>query len=351
MIGPTPNAALYKHLVRPLLFCLDPERAHRLAQATLASEIPWALLGLGEPDPRLKTKVGRLALSSPIGLGAGFDKNGRAVPGLQHLGFGFVCVGSIVPKPSAGNARPRLLRYPETESLVNCYGMPSEGLDACAARFRRLAAKPRRTVLVANFSCEADEDYARAYAACAPYVDGIELGLQCPNRTEHQSIYPVDALARLLNSLKDRWPDTPTFVKLPPYFNDVERANRFELVALCADLGLAGVIVPGNWSVKEPRLSRGQGSVAGRMTFDRNLTVMHEVAAVARGRIAIKAAGGVSTGEEALQVLAAGATLIDILAVFVYRGWAAAALINRELAALMQQQRVTDVRALQPSWA
>lgn len=347
----TPSAAIYKHLVRPLLFRLDPEMAHRLGQAVLAQEFPWALLGLAETDARLKTKVGGLELSSPIGLGAGFDKNGGAVPGLQHLGFGFICVGSILPRPSAGNPRPRLIRYPETESLANCYGMPSDGLDACVARFRRLAAKPRRTKLVANFSAESDEEYARSYAAFTPYVDAVELGLQCPNRTEHQSLYPVAALARLLKFLKDRWPNTPTFVKLPPYFNDVERANRFELVELCADLGLAGVVVPGNWSVKEPRLSRGQGSVAGRMTFSRNLMVVREVAAVARGRISVKAAGGVSSGEDALQVLAAGATLIDVLTVFVYRGWAAAALINRELLALMQQQRVDDIRALQPSWA
>jgi dihydroorotate dehydrogenase len=87
------------------------------------------------------------------------------------------------------------------------------------------------------------------------------------------------------------------------------------------------------------------------MTFGRNLTVVREVAAVARGRIAVKAAGGVSSGEDAMQVLAAGATLIDVLTVLVYRGWAAAALINRELIALMQQHRVDDIRALQPSWA
>jgi dihydroorotate dehydrogenase (fumarate)/dihydroorotate dehydrogenase len=346
-----PSAAIYKHLVRPLLFGLDPEAAHRLAQKTLAREFPWALLGLGETDPRLKTKVGSLELTSPIGLGAGFDKNGGAVPGLQHLGFGFVCVGSILPGPSTGNPRPRLIRYPETESLANCYGMPSDGIEACAARFRRLATGARHTKVIANLNAGSDEEYARSFAAVAPYVNGVELGLVCPNRTEHASLYPVDAMARLLKPLRDRWPATPIFVKLPPYFNEVERDNRFELVGLCADLGIAGVVVPGNWNVKEPRLSRGQGSVAGRMTFSRNLTIVREVAAVARGRIAIKAAGGVSTGEEALQILAAGAALIDVLTVFVYRGWAAAALINRELAALMRQQRVDDVRALRPSWA
>jgi dihydroorotate dehydrogenase (fumarate)/dihydroorotate dehydrogenase len=342
---------IYERLVRPLLFCLDPETAHRWGQAALSQEFPWALLGLAETDPRLKTKVGTLELSSPIGLGAGLDKNGGAVPGLQHLGFGYLCIGSILPRPASGNPRPRLIRYPETESLANCYGMPSEGLEACAARFRRLATPSRRSKLVANINAESDEEYARAFAAFAPCADAVELALQCPNRTEHQSLYPVADLARLLRSLKDRWPATPTFVKLPPYFNDVERANRFELVDLCADLGFAGVVVPGNWNVKEPRLSRGQGSVAGRMTFGRNLTVVREVAAVARGRIAVKAAGGVSSGEDAMQVLAAGATLIDVLTVLVYRGWSAAALINRELIALMQQQRVDDIRALQPSWA
>src|ERR1700689_4147693 len=103
---------LYERLLRPLLFRLEPETAHRLGQAALAQEWPWRLMADGQADPRLRTRAGGLDLSTPIGLAAGFDKNGDAVPGLQHLGFGYLAIGSIRPQPSDGNPRPRLIRYP-----------------------------------------------------------------------------------------------------------------------------------------------------------------------------------------------------------------------------------------------
>lgn len=341
---------LYERVLRPLLFRLDPETAHRVGQAALAHEFPWRFMA-ARTDPRLRTRVAGLDLASPIGLAAGFDKNGDAVPGLQYLGWGYLAIGSIRPEPSTGNPRPRLIRYPETESLGNCYGLPSAGLEACAATFRALTRRNLRTKLVANINAETVDEYVRCVGALAPYADAVELALRCPNRSDHLALYPPDELAVLLGEIRGRWPATPAFVKLPPYFDEAERANRMELVELSVRLGLAGVVIPGNWSIPEARLSRGQASLSGRVTFERNLKTVREVAAVARGRIAIKASGGVTTGEEALQILAAGASLVDVLTAFVYRGWNAAAAINRELAALMQEQRVADVRELQPVWA
>ena len=143
-------ASVYERLLRPLLFWLDPETAHRLGQFVLHREFPWSLSSSRDVGDRLGVKVGDWNLKSPFGLAAGFDKNGAAVPGLQHLGFDYVTVGSILPKPSDGHPHPRLIRYPEAESMVNCYGLPSDGLDACAARFKRLASSRLRTRLIAN---------------------------------------------------------------------------------------------------------------------------------------------------------------------------------------------------------
>ena len=341
---------LYERVLRPLLFQLEPETAHELGQTALRHEWPWRFMGMGQTDPRLRTKVGSLDLSSPIGLAAGLDKNGDSVPGLQHLGFGYLAIGSIRPEPSGGNPKPRLIRYVETESLGNCYGLPSAGIDACAEKFRILAKRKLRTSIVANINAETIEDYVRCVGKLVTYVDAVELALRCPNRADHLSVYPPDDLAQLVGELRRRWLGKPIFVKLPPYFDDAERGNRMELVELLIRLGLTGVVIPGNWSIPEPRLSRGQASLSGRATFERNLKIVREVASVARGRIVIKASGGVSTGAEAFQLLAAGANLIDILTAFVYRGWSAAAEINRELLGLMVQQRVDDLRALQPMW-
>ena len=155
--------------------------------------------------------------------------------------------------------------------MVNCYGLPSDGLDACAARFKRLASSRLRTKLIANIHAESVADYAHCCAALAPYADGIELALRCPNRSDRLAIYPVAQLDDLMGTLRRQWPDKALFVKLPPFANDQEKQNRLELVERAIHFGLTGVTIPGNWTVPEPRLSRGQGSLSGRLTFANNL--------------------------------------------------------------------------------
>ncbi len=343
-------APIYERVLRPLLFQLEPETAHQLGQFALRHELPWSLMPSRNDGDRLAVKVGAWDLPSPIGLAAGFDKNGDAVPGLQHLGFDYICVGSILVQPGSGNPRPRMLRYPETESLINCYGLPTDGLDACVAKFKRLAARPLRARLIANVHAETTEDYSRCFAALEPYADGVELALRCPNRSDHLSVYPIDDLDELLSTLRKRWPDKALFVKLPPFANDQEKENRLQLVEHAISLGLTGVTIPGNWTIPEARLSRGQGSLSGRLTFANNLATVQAISAVSRGRIAIKASGGVHTGAEALQLLEAGATMIDIFTAFIFRGWNVAAKIKAEMLALMDQRgiaRVADLTAAQ----
>ena len=331
---------LFEQMMRPLLFQLDPETAHRLGQFVLQREFPWSLSPSRDNGGRLAVKVGDWSLKSPIGLAAGLDKNGAAVPGLQHLGFSYLSIGSILTKPSDGNPRPRLLRYPETESMVNCYGLPSDGLDACVARFRNLASAKLQTKLIANIHAESVSDYARCCAALAPYADGLELALRCPNRSDRLAVYPVSDLDDLLAAVRWQFPNKAIFVKLPPFASDQEKQNRLELVERAIHFELTGVTIQGNWTVKEPRLSRGEGSLSGRLTFAHNLETVRALAAVSKGRIIIKASGGVHTGADAFELLGAGATMIDILKAFVYRGWNTVAKIQAELLALMDERGI-----------
>ena len=339
-------ASVYEQLLRPLLFRLDPETAHRLGRFVLQWEFPWSLSSSRDVGDRLGVKVGDWNLKSPIGLAAGFDKDGAAVPGLQHLGFDYVTVGSILPKPSDGHPHPQLIRYPETESMVNCYGLPSDGLDACAARFKRLTLGRLRTRLIANIHAESVAEYAHCCTALAPHADGVELALRCPNRSDRLSIYPVSQLDSLLSTVRQQWPHKALFVKLPPFANDQEKQNRLELVEHAIHFDLTGVTIPGNWTIPETRLSRGQGSLSGRLTFANNLQTVRAISAVTKGRIAIKASGGVHTGADAFELLAAGSTMIDILTAFVYRGWNTAAKIKAELLALMDERGIARVANL-----
>jgi len=340
---------IYERLLRPLLFRLEPETAHRVGQFALRWEFPWSLSSPCDDGGRLAIKVGDWNLKSPIGLAAGFDKNGTAVPGLQHLGFDYLTVGSILPEPSAGNPRPRLIRYPDSQSLANCYGLPSDGLDACVAKFRRLASRKLRTRLIANIHTESVADYTRCCAALAAYADGIELALRCPNRSDRLSVYPIAELDVLMGTLRRQWPDKALFVKLPPYANDQEKQNRLELVERAIHFGLVGVTIPGNWTIQEPRLSRGQGSLSGRLTFANNLETVRAIAGVSKGRIVIKASGGVHSGADAFQLLMAGATMIDILTAFVFRGWNTAAKIKGELLAAMDARGIARIVDLFPN--
>src|SRR5262245_35610554 len=132
--------SLYSAL-RPLLFRIAPDRSHALAHAALRVGAPWRLIaasgGLAVTDPRLRTRFAGVELPNPVGLAAGFDKDCKLMAALSGLGFGFITVGTIMPQPRAGNPFPRLVRYPETESLADAMGLPGAGRDACVARLAR----------------------------------------------------------------------------------------------------------------------------------------------------------------------------------------------------------------------
>ena len=326
------SPGIYERLVRPVLFQLDAESAHRVGVWALRNEWPWRWRPRVGSE-RLATTFADWSLASPIGLAAGFDKDGNACAGLRHLGFDYLCIGSILLAPSRGNPKPRLVRYPDRDAMANCYGLPSEGLDACVARLKRHTRGPEK--LIANVHAETIADYLQMVAALAPHVDAVELGLRCPNSGERISLYPVAEFDALIGGLRDRFPGVRLIAKLPPFRDAAEKQNRIELVRRCMAFELTGVTIPGNYTIDEPGLSRGKGSLSGRPIFANMLAIVSDIASVTQGRIAIKATGGVFTGADAFQLLQAGATMIDIYTAFIYRGWDTANLIKRELLAAM----------------
>jgi dihydroorotate dehydrogenase len=299
-------------------------------------------------DARLRTRVGGLELANPIGVSAGLDKNAPALPGLMQLGFGAITVGSILPERRPGNPKPRLIRYPEQQSMLNCYGLPSIGLEACVANLRRRRAGTG-TKVIANIDAPTVELYLRSFEAVQDHVDAIELGLQCPNnRDDTGDMHEPHNFERLLKGVALR-KRKPVFVKMAFYVTDAERQNRLGLVEMAARHGLDGVVIPGIFKKEDARVSLGVGATSGRVTFERNLATVRDVVDAARGRIAVKSNGGVFSGADALAVLSAGAAAIDVLTAIVYRGWEAASLINRELLALMDEQRIPSIAALRPA--
>src|SRR6266508_2130025 len=327
--------SLYRNVARPLLFQLSPDRSHAVAQFALRASLPWrglaALEGLEVDDPRLRTRFAGVDLPSPVGLAAGFDKNCELIGALSHLGFGFVPVGSIMPEPRVGNPFPRLVRYPETQSLADAMGVPSRGLAYCVERLRR--ANERRVPVFANIGGFSPETIAASFFAVEPHVDGVEISLMCPNLLRAGEHFDdIGLLKGILERIAAR--RKPAIVRVP---NDTARSSGrvAEMIQHCVEAGVEGLKVAGGRPVAEPRLGVKQGTLHGRAVFEAALENVARASRFARGRIPIKGNGGVGSAADVIAMLRAGATCVDLYSAFIYQGWSVARDINRDLAPML----------------
>jgi dihydroorotate dehydrogenase (fumarate)/dihydroorotate dehydrogenase len=331
--------------LRPLLFQLSPDRSHALAHAALRWSGPWRALaaasGSAVADARLRTRFAGVELPNPVGLAAGFDKNCELIASLSCLGFGFITVGSIMPQPRPGNPYPRLVRYPQTESLADSMGVPSRGRDYCVEHLSRF--HPHPVPLFANIGGFSADEIATSFAAVEPHVDGVEISLMCPNLKPGEAFDEIALLRDVLARIEGR--RKPAIVRVP---NDTVRSSDrlAELVERCVEVGVEGLKVAGGRAVMEAGLGTGQGTLHGRATFETALANVENTARLARGRIAIKGNGGVSSGADAVALLRAGATCVDLYSAFIYQGWDIARRINRELLESLERAAMTSVSGL-----
>jgi dihydroorotate dehydrogenase len=342
----------YKALVRPWLFRMDPERSHHLAERLLASGFPWwpAAGRRFVDDPRLGVDLGDLHLANPIGLAPGFDKNGRALPGTLKLGFGYVAVGSVLPRYRPGNPRPRIARLVRDESLVNDYGLPSEGVAAAAARLRR-TSRTTPTKLIINIDGVSQADYHTTFPVLQPLADAVEISTLCPNNPDDSG--DLQSPAGLDKLLGDLAPirRSPLFVKIMADGPGPLTDKTLDLVETAVRHGVTAITVPGTWRVVDARLARGHGQNSGRVTFETTLTIVRQLYEITGQRVAIKALGGISTGRDVFRAIAAGATTAELLTSLVYEGWAQPRRLAQELLALMSARGIPSILALRGSEA
>jgi dihydroorotate dehydrogenase len=338
-------ARLYELLLRPLLFRLSADQAHDLARWSLRTAAPvWSVLGASarRDDPRLATRLGDLRLANPFGLAPGFDKNAEMLPSLSQLGFGYLVVGSITRKARFGNPFPRLVRYPERWSIANSMGLPNRGLSNAlrALRRPRLASWPPIIGSVAGFT---SEELVDAAAAIEPHVAAVEIGLVCPNTTETERLEELRIFSALAEGLVQHV-RKPLFIKLPPHHSEVDRERTFRMLDVCIRVGVGGVSLSGTRPVTEPGLGMGRGSLAGRDVFEGSLRIVQDVVGYARGRLIVRAAGGVFTGEHALRMFEAGAASVEVYSAFIFRGWGVAGDLKRELLQALAVRQIASVR-------
>jgi dihydroorotate dehydrogenase len=342
---------MYAWLLKPLLFLLSPERAHHLAMAALKllGRMPgvrsWLERRLARRDPALKVCALGMELDSPVGLAAGLDKNAEAFHGLGALGFGFVEVGTLTPKPQPGAARPRLFRLPLDRALVNRMGFNNCGVDAAAARL----AAPRDVIVGANVGKNrttpneaAAHDYVAATRAVAAHVAYLVVNVSSPNTPALRALQATAELRPLLTAVRDALTAAvpgrrvPLLVKISPDLSDAELDAIADLVL---ELGLEGIIATnttlsraGLRTPSERVEACGDGGLSGAPLAGRAFEVLRRLRDRVQDRVTLVSVGGIEDAEDVWQRLSAGATLVQIYTALIYEGPALVGRINAELA-------------------
>lgn len=319
----------FDSLTLPLLRRLDPEDAHRLAIAGLR------LLPPGKPrasDPKLAVRAFGLNFPNPVGMAAGFDKNAEAPDALLKLGFGFVEIGSVTPKPQEGNPRPRLFRLEEDSGVINRMGFNNDGAEAV---LRRLAARARLGGIVGvnvganKDSADRTADYVRLIELFAPVASYFTVNISSPNtpglRNLQQAAALDDLLARVIDArerVRKNAGDSPLLLKVAP---DLTLQELDDVVHIARSRRVDGMIVANTTlsrpaTLRETAKAKEQGGLSGRPLLRLSTRMVAETYVRAEGAFPLIGVGGIDSGGAALMKIRAGATLIQLYSSLVYKG-------------------------------
>ncbi len=257
-----------------------------------------------------------IALGNPIGLAAGFDKTCKHLDSLGRLGFGYVVGGTITFDPRRGNGKPRIVRLKDRGSLVNSMGLPNPGAVVAAHDLSRTARVVPRVISLAD---ESSPSAIRAFELLESHGDAFELNASCPNVSWGRDQDNEAHLEELLGAFRER-SDKPVFVKVPPFYSQVERDVVLALAGISQEAGAAGITCANTRPVVEPRLQAGAGGLSGRDLTSETPRMVREIREATGGEIVINACGGIFTAADALACLEAGARTVQIYTGMIYEG-------------------------------
>lgn len=324
------SGTVYERFVRPLLFLLDPETAHHLALGSLGrmAHVDLALNALRRFAPAAKPKaLFGVTFPNPLGLAAGFDKNGVAIPAWAALGFGFVEIGTVTARAQPGNPRPRIFRYAAQHALINRLGFNNDGADIVAHRLRHLKESGRWPEIPVGVNIgkskltpleDASADYLHSFRRLRNYADYIVLNVSSPNTPGLRALQEKESLSILLRDIgNENRTNKPIAVKISP---DVSAEQLEEIITTCEEFRVAAIIAT-NTTVDHSSI-RGQrdeqGGLSGEPLRARATELIRAVRA--RSTIPIIGCGGIFDADSAKEKLNAGASLLQIYTGFIYRG-------------------------------
>ncbi|MFB4250709.1 quinone-dependent dihydroorotate dehydrogenase [Pseudomonas idahonensis] len=321
-------------LARQLLFKLSPETSHDLSLDLIGAGGRLGLNGLLCKAPaQLPVQVMGLEFPNPVGLAAGLDKNGAAIDGFAQLGFGFVEIGTVTPRPQPGNPKPRIFRLPQAEAIINRMGFNNLGVDNLLAR---VAASQYKGVLGINIGKNFDTAVERAvddYLICLDKVYAhasyVTVNVSSPNTPGLRSLQFGESLKQLLSALSQRQQElasihgkrVPLAIKIAPDMSDEETV---EVARALLETGMDAVIATNTTLSREgvEGMEHGDeaGGLSGAPVRDKSTHTVKVLAAELAGRLPIIAVGGITEGKHAAEKIAAGASLVQLYSGFIYKG-------------------------------
>lgn len=340
---------MYKHIIRPIMFSFNAETAHNLIFSALRILRHIPLFGTisrmiySRDTPGLEKEVFGLKFKNPVGLAGGLDKNGEFYNEMGNFGFGFVEIGSLTPEPQQGNPKPRLFRVVKDRALINRMGINNKGVKNAVEHLKKV--KPR-VIVAGNISKnttsindDAAKDYESAFALLYDFVDMFVINLSCPNVSGLSDLQDVSYLSEIIDKLLElrMYFDEyrPILLKVSP---DISHQQLDEIIDYSLMSGVDG-IVAGNTTrsregltIPQDKIDEiGNGGMSGAPLFPKSLALVKYIHEKSKGKLPIIGVGGIMSGEQARQMLDAGASLVEIYSGFVYEGPSVVKKINAYL--------------------
>lgn len=341
---------MYKSLIKPLLFLKNPEGAHHLTFSLIQTtfNLPgikgWVKKRFAFEEESLKRTVFGLTFQNPVGLAAGFDKDAKLIDEMALLGFGFIEIGTLTPKPQEGNPKPRLFRLPGDKALINRMGFNNGGVEEAVKRLK----KRRSTVLIGGNigknkvtpNEEAVKDYLFCLETLHPYVDYFVVNVSSPNTPNLRDLQEKEPLKKLLLSVKagndQKDKPKPILLKIAP---DLTNGQLDDIIEIVQDTAIDGVIAT-NTTVDRSLLNVethyantiGAGGLSGKPLKDRSTEVIRYLCEKSGKSFPVIGVGGVFSAEDAIEKLEAGASLIQVYTGLIYEGPAIIKKIKKGLA-------------------
>jgi dihydroorotate dehydrogenase len=340
---------MYKQIIRPVLFRIDPEKVHHLIVA--AVKIGFAIPGLSSliskiftvKDPSLKRNVFGLEFDNPVGLAAGFDKNASFYNQFASFGFSFIEVGTVTPKGQQGNPKPRIFRLPKDKAIINRMGFNNHGAEETVKNLRK---RKTRIIIGGNIGKNtattnenAVHDYVAVFNELYYDVDYFVVNVSCPNISDLHKLQDKDALMEILSSLiKERETKTtrkPILLKISPdlNFNQID-----EVLDIINEVKLDGVVATNtttgryNLTVSLDKVaSIGNGGMSGQPLREKSTEIIKYISVKTQGKLPIIGVGGILSIDDALEKLNAGASLVQLYSGFIYEGPVLVKKINKAL--------------------